>query len=229
MAATIAVFLAGCGEVQAEPRAVNTWASRMTPAVSRCLIKREPDLIAAWLQTLPGTAEEAALVKRNEPRFSACFDPYAQAAGGWLEIYDAGAMRPALVRAMLQSRRKTLPRDLGASTDPQRWYQPSPDASRPDIANAIVVADLGLCLARKDWADVTALIHAVDPEVEGANFIAMQRRRNAAKTENLEVSKILPRFIPSMGGCVPEGIKLRLDQQRLRDIIDEAAYHLIVE
>lgn len=199
----------------------------MTPAVSRCLIRREPDLVTGWLQTLPATAEEAALVRGGESRFAACFDPYAQAAGGWLESYDAASMRPALVRAILQSRRDSLPREPDASADRQPWYR-VPENPPPETVSAIVAADLGLCLARKDWADVIMLIEVVDPSVERVEMMGAQRRQKAMRKEDSEVSKILPKFIPNIAGCLPEGLKLRLDSQRLKDIIDEAAYHLIV-
>jgi hypothetical protein len=207
------------------PRAIATMARPMRPSVARCLIRREPELVQAWLSTLPQTEEEAALVTKAEPRFTACFDPYAHAAGGCAAAYNVGGMRASLVRAMVQHRRGSLPLDIAQPAQAHRWYVTPTGSSRATV-DAILAADLGTCLALRRWDDVLSLLSAVDPDVEKLDFVVKRRSEVAQRREAAKVAEVLPRFVPYVGSCVPVGVTLRLDNQRLRAIIEESAFHL---
>jgi hypothetical protein len=229
LATALAAALAGycTSAASAPPRGIGTLAREMSPPVSRCLIQREPALVDAWLRTLPGSPEEERLVRRAEPRFPACFDPYAQTnRGDRVPQYRIANMRAALVRALLQARRADLPADPPPATGAP-WY-PVPDGPQvpPASASAIVAADLGSCLARKHWSDVLKLIDAVDPKVENAEFLVTWRAESARTREAAAVDSALGRVIPSIAGCFPAGAKLRIDRARLRSLLEEAAYHM---
>jgi hypothetical protein len=210
------------------PREINSLATEMSPRISRCLIRREGGLVERWLRTLPGSAEEARLVRSAEPRFPACFgEPHGNPFGVWLPKYERAGIRAALVRALLQARRGELPAAPapgGAST----WYSvpPGPPDTPADGA-ALVAAELGACLARKHWAEVLAIVRAVDPETEKLGFFTGSPKVEAAhRREAAAVDAELSKVIPSIPGCVPAGARLRMNRLRLRTLLEEAAYQM---
>jgi len=207
----------------APPVGIKTLASEMSPVVSRCLIRREPALVDRWLRTLPGSSQEERLVRGAEAGFPACFDRsgYFQGASR-VPVYDKAGMRAALVRALLQARRQALPAAPPPGSD-RPWYAPG---AGEDSA-AIVAADLGTCLARRHWAEVLAIVRAVDPKVETIMYSESRKARSARKREAAAVDSALARMIPSIAGCVPAGARLRMDRPSLRTLVEEAAYHMI--
>jgi hypothetical protein len=108
------------------PRAIGTLAQDISPPVARCLIRREPALVDSWLRTLPGSPEEARLVRGGEARFPACFDRWGHRDGG-IARYDTPGMRAGLVRALLQARRHRLPADPPPGSGPL-WPSAKPGA-----------------------------------------------------------------------------------------------------
>lgn len=202
-------------------------AREMSPAVSRCLIQREPALVDRWLRTLPGSLEEDRLVSRAEPRFPACFGQVFGFNGTvWMAKYDKPGMRAALVRALLQARRGDLPRDPPPGADAPYYSGAAGAGEVGENAAAIVAADMASCLARKHWRNVVAIIDAVDPRAE--TFWSESRKaRLARKREAAAVDSELRKILPSIAGCVPAGTKLRMDRPRLRSLLEEAAWHLV--
>lgn len=227
-AAAIAFFLSWVRA--APPREINSLAREMSPRISQCLIRREPALIDRWLRTLPGSPLEERLVRSAEPRFSPCFGmPYGINGAVWLPKYDKAGMRAALVRALLHARRHDLP---GAATPGvgASWYS-FPQGSRhtPEDVAAIVAADLGACLARKHWAEVLAIVGAVDPEAEKSIGWGWRDGQAARKREAAAVDSELSKVIPSVSACVPTGARLRINRLRLRGLLEEAAYQMTKE
>ena len=213
----------------APPREINSLATEMSPRISRCLIRREGGLIERWLRTLPGSAAESRLVRSAEPRFPACFgEPYGSQGGVWLPKYDRAGIRAALVRALLQARRDELPA-APAPGGPSTWYPalPGAPAAAADGA-ALVAAGLGACLAGKHWAQVLAIVRAVDPETERLGFFTGSPKVEAAhRREAAAVDAELSKVIPSIPGCVPAGARLRINRLRLRSLLEEAAYQTL--
>jgi hypothetical protein len=217
-----------CGNAPAAPRAIGTMAREMLPPVARCLIQREPALVGSWLRTLPGSPEEARIVRRAEPRLPACFDPFVHTSrADWVPEYNVVSIRAGLVRALLQARRRGLPADPPAGTRPP-WYSiPSDGRDARAAALAIVASDLGLCLARKHWRSVVAIVDTVDPETENLFFSSASPKAKAARErEAALVERELAKVIPSIAGCFPAGATLTIDRRRLRSLLEEAAYHL---
>jgi hypothetical protein len=213
----------GSGSVRAAPPVgIKTLAQDMWPPISRCLIRREPELVDRWLRTLPGSSREDRLVRSAEAGFPACFDQsgFFQGASR-VPVYDKAGMRAALVRALLQARRPALPAAPPPGSD-RPWYSPDPG----NDAAAMIAADLGACLARKHWPNVLAIIRAVDPEIENFRYSESRKARAARKREAAAVDLELTKMIPSIADCVPAGAKLRIERPRLRSLLEEAAYHM---
>jgi hypothetical protein len=222
IAVAAAVACSSFNARSAPPVGIKILATDMSPRISRCLIRREPEMVGRWLRTLPGSSWEARLVRGAEAGFAACFDHTAffQNASR-IPVYDTAGMRAALVRALLQARRDALPAAPPADSG-QPWYPPEAGTDGP----AILAADLGACLARKHWTAVLAIIRAVDPETERNMFFESRKARAARRREAAAVDSELAGMIPSIAGCVPAGAKLRIERPRLRTLVEEAAYHM---
>jgi hypothetical protein len=140
--------------------------------------------------------------------------------------YDKAGIREALVRALVQARR----RDLPAAPPPgggAPWYDVVPGSPEAAAnAPAIVAADLASCLARKHWRGVLAIIRAVDPRNESGFYSLTRKAEAGRKREDEAVNSELTKMIPSVAGCVPAGAKLRIERPRLRSLLEEAAYHM---
>lgn len=227
-AAAVAGAVMGCsGTASATPPVgIGTLTREMSPEISRCVIRREPALVDRWLRTLPGSSQEARLVRGAEAGFTACFDRWGHRQGGWVPQYDTAGMRAALVRALLQARRRDLPADPLPGTDTP-WYSGLSGEAEAGNQESIFAADLGACLARKHWRNVLAIIEAVDPKTESLDFAVAWRLESARKREEAAVNSELARIIPSVAGCVPAGARLRIERPRLRSLLEEAAWHMI--
>ncbi|HYI40374.1 MAG TPA: hypothetical protein VE053_08655 [Allosphingosinicella sp.] len=224
-AAMVGASASGAGKVPL--REINSLAREMSPRISQCLIRREPALIDRWLRTLPGSTEEERLFRAAEPRFSPCFGlPFGGNGAIWLPRYDKAGMRAALVRALLQARR----RDLPAAAPPgagSAWYSsPQAPARTAEDAAAIVAADLGACLASRHWGNVVAIVRAVDPVAENSIAWGYRDSRAARDREAATVDSELSKVIPSLSACVPAGAKVRVNRLRLRRLLEEAAFQM---
>lgn len=201
----------------------------MSPRIARCLIERDPEVIVKWLRLLPGSRNETRFVRKIDVRFSACFDRDARFQGGWLPEYDIVGMRAALVRARLVAERARFTVQYPAGDDRPAWYVKSEDASDPRVGSAIQTAEIGACLAREHWASVVKLVTVTDPAIEQMNTDHGGSGRSETEGQRVAVREILGEVVPSIAGCVPSGVKLTIDAERLRALLEEAAYHMVVD
>jgi hypothetical protein len=200
----------------------------MRLSTGRCLIERNPEIVDSWLKTLPGSKAEARIVRAAEPRFSACFDPAAHTAT-WLQEYDVAGVRAGLVRAYLQAMRDRLPVQPPVGNDRAAWYSGSaePSAEVQD-GQEMLAAEIGMCLVRKHWASVVKLVTVADPKIEQLNFAYGITGWVAAKRKMGAADEVLDEIIPFMAECVPSGTRLAIDRPRLHSLLEEAAYHIMV-
>jgi hypothetical protein len=209
------------------PREINSQATRMSPRISQCLIRREPALVDRWLRTPAGSSAEERLFRSAEPRFPPCFGLRHDFNGsGWLPRYDRAGMRSALVRARLHARRDDLPAVPPPPAGPLRPGPPDVPPTPEDRA-ALVAAELGACLARRHWDSVLAIVRAVDPAAEKSLKWGWKAGEPARRREEALVDKALSKVIPSLPACVPAGARLRINRLRLRALLEEAAYAMI--
>jgi hypothetical protein len=184
-------------------------ASRMTGDYERwmddeaaaCIIGKNPELIAAWLGTLPGSSAELKVLSGRDARFARCFG--GRAGGDWMSHYNYAAMRVRLVRYLLQNRIVAVPATRPAGLDTPGWFVGS--GRIPGPRESIIANDLGFCLAKSNWP--------------AARSVVLSDRGSRAEAAALR------RLVPLIGGCIPPRAKLRVDMERLRAVIEETAYH----
>lgn len=176
----------------------------MRPENAACLIRVRPEMVRAWLSTLPGTAAELKLIRSMDASFHTCFSSWPNA---YASTFDGAGIRRGLVREMLR-RSSPLPAGTPAGLSSGAWY-PAEQAGDAAAAPALLANDLGFCLARTDWPATRALVLAGEGTAE----------EKAA----------LGRIVPQVAGCLPPGQKVTLDRDRLRTILFETVYHAITE
>ncbi len=201
----------------------------LSPRIARCLIERDPEIIGQWLRLLPGSRDEMRLFRKANVRFSACFDRSFRIHDGLQPEYDIVGMRAGLIRARLQAARDRFPAQRPAGDDRTAWYAKSEDPSDPLLGPAIQTAEIGACLARKHWVSVVKLVTVTDPAIDRMDMGYGDFGRPESKAAQTAVREVLGDVVPSIAGCVPSGVTVRLDAERLRALLEEAAYHMAID
>lgn len=199
-----ATILASTASARDAPsRRIGDLAKSMDDKTIQCIIKRDPDLIVSWFGTLPASSLEQKIVSRRDDHFAWCNGTVTAQMVDWVPQYDYTAIRVAILQYMLKSGSLVVPEIRPAGLDLAAWY-----ATEGTIPTESVVAnDLGFCLAKSDWP--------------AARTIVLSDRGSA------EEAKALQTLIPLVGGCIPAGATLKIDKQRLRQILEETVYHAV--
>lgn len=229
MAMRVARYLAGltlvamCGSGMARVQAVES-VRYMSPRVSDCFLSRHPKFVDSWLKTLPGSAEERDVLKRNQVHIDTCFGiNMGDGWSRWQKSYNYERMRAGVVRALLQSRRDMLAKEPQTDLAATEWY--ATESSVPATINrrAILVNEIGFCLARKNWEGVRAIVLAVNPKMERRYDLPKSVEERELRIVNAELDKM----ISLIASCVPEGSKLTLNRLSLRSLLEETAFHAL--
>jgi hypothetical protein len=226
----IGLLVGGAKMAIAQPtRPIGYLQEYISPRIARCLIERDPEVIAKWLRLLPGSRDEVRWFRKVDVRFDACFERYFHLRTDFQPEYNVVSMRAGLIRARLLAGRDRFPTQPPESGGRPAWYAASEDASDPLVSPAIQAVEIGACLARKHWTAVVTLVTVVDPASERANMDYGGSGRPESEGQRMEVRKAVGEVIPSIAGCVPSGVKLTMDVERLRTLLEEAAYHMVVD
>ena len=190
----------------------------MAPRTFKCFLSRERNLIREWLETLPGSSEEIAVIKRGQIGIDRCFGINSDGSR-FFPSYDYARIRAGLVRAILQTQRDKIPEQAPSeSTVSNRHFNSDQMPNRALLAHQVSV-----CLVKKNWTPVRDMILAVDPKAEmRENFSRKSAEREVAAVD-LELAKV----IATLPNCVPERIKLTLARSELRNLVEEATLHAI--
>lgn len=178
----------------------------MTDETAECIIRQDPELIASWFNTLPGSSEEQKIVARRETGFARCFRTNLSRMRDWVPEYDYPGLRVGLLRFLLKNRIVGVPEKAPAGLSRANWFVSEAISGSGERAS-VIANDLGFCLARTDWPTVRAAVLSVEGSIREANA--------------------LKKLIPLIGGCIPPGAKLRMDLPRVRAILEETAYHAV--
>ena len=184
-------------------RKIGDLVKPMDDKTIQCIVERDPELIKSWFNTLPGSSLERKIVSRHDGQFAWCNRTILVQAVDWVSQYDYTAIRAAILQYMLKNGSLKVPEVRPAGLDRAAWY-----ATEGTIPTESVVAnDLGFCLAKSDWP--------------AARTLVLSGRGSAEEEEALRT------LIPLVGGCIPVGATLKIDKPRLRQILEETAYHAV--
>lgn len=201
LSATISVSTANAFD--AKSRRTGDLATPMDDRTIQCIVERDPELIVSWFGTLPGSSQERKIVSRRDYQFYSCSRMNQAQMVDWVPQYDFGAIRVAILQFLLMNGSVALPEGRPAGLDKAAWY--ATDGSLPP--ESVVANDLGFCLAKSDWP--------------AARTVVLSQRGST------EEATALRKLVPLIGGCIPAGAKLKIDKARLREILEETAYHAV--
>ncbi|HEV2817505.1 MAG TPA: hypothetical protein VGW40_09845 [Allosphingosinicella sp.] len=219
--AAAALVLAGAAPEAAAQRtgtrmgrnAMNTQRDAYTllGIIGECLAQRRPELVRRWLNMLPGSREELALLDAQEGDFDVCASDDQFILGGGRELlYTPRRLRvPAALATVRRSIGRAPERSpLPADSDP--WFVPAlnalPSGSTID-RGSLLAQEFGHCVAVTDWANARALLAAREgSSQEGGAFEALR---------------------PVLAGCVPQGLRLEITPKALREYLAEPFYHVM--
>ena len=171
---------------------------------ARCIASRFPKQAADWLQSLPGTEEEASIIaKIADP---ACYGTDHILVDGTEISMNSMRVRFLVAQALVERKINTLPTALPQVTD-KSWFDSKLAAAKNIHVDtlALNLDDFGECLVKKDWGNSVALLKA---RVNSSN--------------ELTVVNLL---VPQMGPCLAMQ-KLSIDRPMLRAAIASGIYHV---
>ena len=180
--------------------------------VADCLVDRQPEMVRQLFTTLPGSAEERALVLRKTDEMGTCMenDRNLVLDGKFLR-FSARAIRTPLAKALIRKMLPAAPRVSPAAVGSDPWFlahynalPPKAEVSRQHLN----LLDFGHCVAVKNWADTRAFL--------------------VSQPESAEEAAAVRKIVPVLGPCMLEGMTVQLTPSVLRDALAEPVYQILV-
>ena len=173
--------------------------------VAACVAATPTKPLVEWLDTLPGSSQDAPLASRFS--LAGCM---GKEPGGWARFGARDSQFRLLVAEALVARRlAALPAVSPAKPGAAPWFNAKlaglPAGATLD-RDALALDDFGACVAQADWADAVALMRAP------ANTPAEKA--------------VLARLSPKLAPCT--SLTLQMDRPTLRLIVSSGIYHLAV-
>src|SRR4051812_18113310 len=174
-------------------------ASAAVQAIANCLGERRPDFVRRWLGLLPGTKEELALVRAEEPDLSICMDDPQLVLDNKVLRLQPRSLRLPTARAMVRRMLPRAPRQspLPAESDP--WFLPQLTAygSGADVdRTSLAFQDFGHCIAVHSWPGTMALL--------------------ASEPDSPAQAAAVRQLVPVLGPCLTDDVKITLTPANLR-------------
>ena len=205
-AALLLALLLSSAAAQAQPR-----LERVSERITQCVIERHPEWTRRWLSTLPGSREERQVAGGAHWAFYNCLSA-ANGEDVWNYQADLQSSRERVAVGMLAREFPALPEALPPTSAAGSWIA----KSTADIAGrrsvdrrAIQMLMFGDCLARTDWTNTAAYLRSAADSPEERDSLRALR--------------------PNMGGCLPPGLTATVERPRMRTLLSEAVYHILVD
>ena len=185
-------------------------ANSVFRSLAECVADRRPGLVRRFLTSLPGTAEEAQMLKDEEYELGLCMESRNLVLYGKELVFDARAMRTPLARALV---RRALPNAravLPVPVDSQPWFMARFNALPADAdvnRDHIALLDFGHCVATHEWSGTRSFLLA-EP---------------ATDEERAAIGKL----VPVLGPCLTEGMEVQITPTLLRDVLVEPVYQIL--
>lgn len=221
MLAAALVVLAGFGADASAQRtgtrmgrnATNTQrdANAIILIIGNCLAQRRPALVRRWLNLLPGSAEEHALLDAQEGDFDVCIsDDQLILGGGRLLTYSPRRLRIPTALAMAQRALSRAPARSPVPASAQPWFVGPLNALPPGSTidrGSLLAQEFGHCLVVTNWPSARALL--------------------AARPGSADEADAFRALSPTLGSCLQQGLTLEITPKSVREYVAEPFYHVL--
>ena len=168
-----------------------------------CIARRQLDFGTAWLNTLAGSPEEAALIATRRKDVDSCLKKSGSAAAA----VGQPELREGMASELLKRRFPRLPATAPFPPGTSPWFAAkliSAPNARFDRAAARTEI-FANCVALSQWSDTVALL-AADPV----------RATQAAEA-----------LRPALGACLTPSLTVKFKVESLRSMLANAVYHIM--
>ncbi len=199
-------LLLGTPEAFAQPR-----LDRVAERITECVVDRQLEGVRRWVRTLPGSREEYQVAGYANWSFTTCLSA-ANGEDVWNYRADLQSSRERIAVALLARDFPDLPAALPTAPSGGSWIAKSvanQTGRRPLNREAVQMLIFGDCVARADWTNVSGYVRSAPGSAEEGGFVRALR--------------------PHMGGCLPPGLTAAIDRPRMRALVSEAVYHIMVD
>lgn len=178
--------------------------------LAACAIERRPDLVRQWLQYLPGTTEESALLRKWSDDLSTCMESDQLVMDGMELRFRPRMMRLPVAKALVGKTLRNAPVTSPASPTSEPWFMAKLNTLGKDAAvdrPALVLQDFGHCVAINRWQ--------------------ASRRFLLSEPDSAEQKQAVAELVPVLGPCLPQDAKISLTPANLRTVLAEPVYQII--
>jgi hypothetical protein len=184
---------------------------RVSERITQCVIDRNPEGVRRWMSTLPGSREELQVAGYSRWVFTTCLSA-ANGEDVWNYQAELQSSRERVAVGLLAKDFPTLPETLPPAPAAGSWIA----TSTADIAQrrsfnrgAVQMLMFGDCLARTDWPSTASYLRSAP--------------------DSAEERDTLRALHPHMAGCLPPGLTATIERSRMRTLLSEAVYHILVD
>lgn len=167
-----------------------------------CVVRNQPSRTRNVLDTIPGSYEEADILRTLWPRMETCFDAYR--VGGRALRLDYVLLRGVIAETYLTSE---FPEGIAAAAAPEeavaRWSRPRAEDGR--ATQTEMLHAMARCVTARRPAEVGAMLRTAPLSPEERSAIRVLQADLAA--------------------CLDSGVAFAASRQSLRGLLAEAALH----
>lgn len=178
--------------------------------IAMCVAARRPDFVRRLFSTLPGTPEEAELMRREADDFSLCLDSNRVVMDAHQLRFQPRALRRPLAVAFVERRVSEAPAQAPVLPDARPWFLNRVEEAGSGATidrGSLVVQDFGHCVVLRAWQDARSLF--------------------ATQPDTPEEAAVIQRLQPHLGPCLFEGMTINLTRRTLRLALAEPFYHVM--
>lgn len=184
---------------------------RLLENITECITARRPELARRWLELLPGSAEEAALLNKEAKDLDLCMESVSSTLSDDEQMeFKPRVLRRPVATVTIARMLAQAPAASPLPKESEAWFVQKlaavPTATGIDRAS-LVFQDFGHCVAVNQWAGTLALL--------------------ASKPDSVEEAAAIKMLTPVLGPCLSEGANITLTPANLRIVLAEPVYHLL--
>lgn len=199
------------GRIQRTAEAGNVEDAELAMGImARCVASRREAMVRIWFAMLPGTREEAALIRGETNDLSLCLEDDRLVMAGRAIRFPPGSLRRPVALALVERRISEAPEEAPIGPDSEPWFVAPLGAlpsGRPVDRGALVIQDFGHCVVLGAWRESRALFAT----------------RSGSDEENAAVDRLMPK----LGPCLAAGVTINVTRRNLRLMLAEPFYQVV--